>query len=50
MPIPSPQIIQVLTTFAPAFTKPTFNNALLLLYGTILAVGFSTAHASPRFS
>lgn len=48
MPTPSPRIIQVLNTFAPAFTKPTFNNACLLLYGTILAVGARTVTAALR--
>ncbi len=48
MPTPSPQIIQVLNTFAPAFTKPTFNNALILLYGTLLAVGARTVAAALR--
>jgi hypothetical protein len=32
----------VLNTFAPAFTKPTFPNALLLVYGTLLALGTRT--------
>ncbi|MCA1838272.1 MAG: transposase [Actinobacteria bacterium] len=49
MPTPSPQqIIQVLNTFAPAFTKPTFANALLLVYGTLLAVGTRTVTAALR--
>jgi hypothetical protein len=48
MPIPSAKIIQLLNTFAPAFTKPTFNNALILLYGTILAVGARTVTAALR--
>jgi hypothetical protein len=38
----------VLSTFAPAFTKPTFNNACLLVYGTILAVGARTVTAALR--
>src|SRR5436305_11734941 len=48
MPIPSAKIIQLLNTFAPAFTKPTFNNALILLYGTLLAVGARTVTAALR--
>jgi hypothetical protein len=48
MPTPSPLIIQVLNTFAPAFTKPTFANALLLVYGTLLAVGTRTVTAPLR--
>ena len=48
MPTPSPRIIQVLDTFAPAFTKPTFNNACLLIYGTLLAVGARTVTAALR--
>lgn len=49
MPTPSAQIIQVLNTFAPAFTKPTFpNNALLLVYGTLLAVGTRSVTAALR--
>jgi hypothetical protein len=38
----------VLDTFAPAFTKPTFSNACLLLYGTLLAVGARTVTAALR--
>src|SRR5436190_14853440 len=48
MPTPSPWIIQVLDTFAPAFTKPTFANACLLVYGTPLAVGARTVTAALR--
>lgn len=48
MPTPSPPIIQVLDTFAPAFTKPTFQHALILLYGTLLAVGARTVTAALR--
>jgi hypothetical protein len=48
MPTPSAQIIQVLDTFAPAFTKPTFRHALILLYGTLLAVGARTVTAALR--
>lgn len=48
MPTPSAEIIQVLDTFAPAFTKPTFRHALILLYGTLLAVGARTVTAALR--
>lgn len=48
MPTPSPAIIQLLATFAPAFTAPTFANALVLLYGTILTVGRRTVAAALR--
>ena len=37
MPIPSAEIIRVLNTFAPAFSKPAFSHALILLYGALLA-------------
>lgn len=37
MPTPSPEIAQLLSVFAVAFTAPTFANALVLTYGTILA-------------
>jgi hypothetical protein len=39
MPSPSQEIIQLLSVFAKAFTVPTFANAMVLLYGTILAPG-----------
>lgn len=39
---PSPEIIQLLATFAAAMTAPTFANALVLLYGVILAPGRRT--------
>ena len=48
MPTPSPEIIQVLQTFAPAFTAATFANASVLLYGTILALGARTVTAALR--
>lgn len=48
MPAPSPKIIQLLAVFATAFTAPTFNNALILLYGTILAPGRRTVAAALR--
>jgi hypothetical protein len=46
MPTPSAPIIQVLAVFATAFTAPTFANALVLLYGTILAPGRRTVAAA----
>ena len=48
MPAPSPAIIHLLATFAPAFTAPTFAHALVLLYGTILTVGRRTVAAALR--
>ena len=45
---PSLTIIQLLATFAPAFTKPTFQKVLILLYGTILAPGKRTITAVSR--
>ena len=42
---PSLTIIQLLATFAPAFTKPTFQKVLVLIYGTILAPGKRTVTA-----
>jgi hypothetical protein len=48
MPSPSPDIIQLLMVFAQAFTVPTFANALVLLYGTILAPGRRTVTAALR--
>ena len=48
MPTPSPAIIPLLATFAPAFTAPTFANACVLLYGTILTVGRRTVAGALR--
>jgi len=48
MPTPSGDIIALLSTFAVAFTEPTFQKALLLLYGTILAPGRRTVCAALR--
>ena len=45
---PSPEIIQLLEAFAPAFTKPTFQKVLALIYGTILAPGKRTVTAALR--
>jgi hypothetical protein len=48
MPTPSPAIIRFLSVFAIAFTVPAFANALVLLYGTILAPGRRTVTAALR--
>jgi hypothetical protein len=48
MPSPSPEIIQLVSFFATAFTTPTFAKALVLLYGTILAPGRRTVAAALR--
>lgn len=48
MPTPSAEIIQLLATFATAMTVPTFNNALVLLYGSILTPGRRTVTAALR--
>lgn len=45
---PSPEIIQLLATFAAAFTQPTFQKALLLIYGTVLTPGKRTIAAALR--
>jgi len=46
MPLPSPEIIQLLATFAPAFSAPSYGHALVLLYGTILGTGRRTVTAA----
>ncbi len=48
MPTPSQEIIQLLASFASAMTAPTFANALVLLYGSILAPGRRTVTAALR--
>jgi hypothetical protein len=45
---PSAEIIALLEAFRSAFTAPTFQNALLLLYGTILTPGPRTVSAALR--
>lgn len=45
---PSSEIIQLLSTFAAALTAPTFANALVLIYGTILAPGKRTVASALR--
>lgn len=45
---PSSEIIQLLSTFAVGMTAPTFANALVLIYGTILAPGRRTVASALR--
>ena len=45
---PSSEIIQLLSNFAVAMTAPTFANALVLIYGTILAPGRRTVASALR--
>lgn len=45
---PSPEIIQLVATFAPVFSQPTFRKVLVLLYGTILTPGKRTVTAALR--
>jgi hypothetical protein len=45
---PSPEIIQLLATFAPCFTRPTYAKILALLYGAILAPGKRTVSSALR--
>ncbi len=46
MPNPSPEIIQLLSVFAVAFTAPTFAKAQVLVFGTMLAPGRRTVTAA----
>ncbi|HTE18866.1 MAG TPA: hypothetical protein VK689_10870, partial [Armatimonadota bacterium] len=48
MPTPSPEIIQLPAPFAAAMTAPTFQNALVLLWGVILSPGRRTVAAALR--
>ena len=48
MPTPSPEIIQLLSVFAIAFTVPTFKNLMVLTYGAILTPGRRTVTAVLR--
>ena len=50
MPTPPAEIIQLVSTFAVAFTAPAFAKALVLLYGTILTPGRRTVAAALRAS
>lgn len=45
---PSPEIIQLLATFAQGMNAPTFANALVLIYGVILAPGRRTVASALR--
>lgn len=45
---PSTEIIQLLSTFAPGMTAPTFAKALTLIYGAILAPGRRTIASALR--
>src|SRR5260370_33891670 len=47
MPLPDP-IIEVLTTFRPLFTAPTWRKLMTLLTGTLLAQGRRTVAAALR--
>lgn len=49
MPLPDP-IIEVLTTFRPLFTAPTWRKLMTLLTGTLLAQGRRTVAAALRHS
>jgi hypothetical protein len=48
MPTPPVEIIQLVSTFAVAFTAPAFAKAVVLLYGTILTPGRRTVAAALR--
>jgi hypothetical protein len=48
MPTPSAEIIQLVSTFAVAFSAPAFAKAVVLLYGTIMAPGRRTVTAALR--
>ena len=48
MPPLPPPMVQLLAVFAPAFSRPTFARALMLLCGTLLASGRRTVAAALR--
>ena len=48
MPTPAPEIVQLLSVFAIAFTAPTWKNAQILLFGAILAPGRRTVASALR--
>jgi hypothetical protein len=48
MPTPPVELIQLVSTFAVAFTAPAFAKAIVLLYGTILTPGRRTVAAALR--
>src|SRR5919206_4147609 len=47
-PLPGPEVVALLQTFAVAFTRPVFARALVLLYGAILAPKCRTVAAALR--
>lgn len=47
MPLPDP-IIEVLATFRPLFTAPTWRKLMILLAGTLVTHGRRTVAAAPR--
>src|SRR5918912_326359 len=48
LPVPGPEVVALLQTFAVAFTRPAFAHAVVLLYGVILAPGRRTVAAALR--
>ena len=46
--MPSPEIVELLSVFAIAFTAPTWKNGLVLLFGAILAPGRRTVTSALR--
>ena len=48
MPSPSPEIVELLSVFAIAFTAPTWKNGLVLLFGAILTPGRRTVTSALR--
>src|SRR5918912_2256565 len=48
LPVPGPEVVALLQTFAVAFTRPAFAPAVVLLYGVILAPGRRTVAAALR--
>lgn len=48
MPTPPAEIIQLVSTYAVAFTAPAFAKAVVLLYGTIFAPGRRTVASALR--
>src|SRR5947209_2779184 len=48
MPTPSPMIVAFMQSFAVAFTRPTFEHAIVLVTGTLLASGRRTVASALR--
>ena len=48
MPTPSPVIVPFMRPFASAFTRPTFDHALVLITGTLLTSGRRTVMSALR--